>query len=47
MSTNKLVIEPRMEGGGRSEVMLVKEDVDKAGGRAQTKKNGKYIKEVR
>jgi hypothetical protein len=33
MSANNLVPEPRIEGGGRSEAMLVREDLHKAGGR--------------
>jgi len=33
MSANNLVLEPKMEGGGRSEVMLVRKDLKKAGGR--------------
>jgi hypothetical protein len=33
MWASNLVLEPRVEGGGRSEVILVREDLHKAGGR--------------
>jgi hypothetical protein len=33
MSANNLVLEPRVEGGGRSEVTPVRKDLEKAGGR--------------
>jgi hypothetical protein len=35
-----------VESGGRSEVMLVRKDLHKAGGRIQTKEHDKCIKEV-
>jgi hypothetical protein len=37
MSANNLVLEPRVEGGERNEVMLVRKDLNKAGGKIQTK----------
>ena len=43
---SNLVPEPRVESGGRSEVMLVRKDLHKAGGRIQTKEHDKCIKEV-
>jgi hypothetical protein len=33
MSISNLVLEPKVEDGGRSEVMLVRKDLGKAGGR--------------
>jgi hypothetical protein len=35
-----------VESGERSEVMLVRKDLHKPGGRIQPKEDGKYIKEV-
>jgi hypothetical protein len=42
MSANNLVLEPRVEGGGRSEATLVRKDLHKAGGNIQTKEVGIY-----
>lgn len=33
MWASNLVLEPKVEGGGRSEVMLIREDLEKAGRR--------------
>lgn len=33
MSASNLALEPRVEGGGRSEVTLVRKELKKAGGR--------------
>jgi hypothetical protein len=46
MWANNLVLAPRVENGGRSEVILVRNDLHKAGGRIQTKEHDKCIKEV-
>jgi len=35
MWANNLVVAPRVESGGRSEVILVRKDLHKAGGREQ------------
>jgi hypothetical protein len=43
---SNLVPEPRVENGERSEAMLVRKDLHKAGGRIQTKEHDKCIKEV-
>lgn len=46
MWESNLAPEPKAEGGGKSEVTLVKEDVGKAGGRTQAEEDSKYMKEV-
>jgi hypothetical protein len=46
MSANNLVLEPKVESGEGNEVMPVRRDLHKPGGRIQPKEDGKYIKEV-